>query len=77
MMRKQRFFARAGFLIAGVVLCSWWFIAVSAWRLGATYTHRTYWNADVGLVTTFILLVIITPYWCWGIYRYWNWDGSR
>jgi len=77
MVSRNRFFARAGLLIAAVFLCGWWWIAINAWRMGATYTHRNYWNADVDLTTVFVLLVVCTPTWFWGVYRYWNWDGSR
>lgn len=55
----------------------WWTLAVSAWQAGAIFTHTTWWNAPVGTMTVFILLLALTPAWAWAAYRYWNWTGHR
>jgi hypothetical protein len=72
---KQRFFARTGLILGGLLLLTHWLIAIYAWEHGFLFAYANYWHAPVGTIELFILLVSMTPLWLWCLFRFWNWQG--
>jgi hypothetical protein len=72
---KQRFFARSGLILGGLLLLNYWLVAIFAVQHGTIFVYRNYWNAPIGTIELLIVLVSITPLWLRWLFRFWNWSG--
>ena len=71
--RLQHFFVRVGLFLGGLFLLNFWLTAILALQRGWIFAYENYWGAPIGTITLFILLMVLTPWWLWALFRLWNW----
>jgi hypothetical protein len=74
---RNRFFGRVGIVIGGLFLVQYWTMAIHHWNAGHLIAYHNYWNAPVGTITLFIVLLAATPMWLWIAVTKWNWPGRH
>jgi hypothetical protein len=74
---SQRFFARVGIVLGGMLLLEHWLLTIAALQHGELFAWQNYWHAPMGTITAVIGLLFISPLWVWASWRFWNWRGDR
>jgi hypothetical protein len=72
----QRFFARVGIVLGGLLLLEQWLLTLRAMQQGELFAWQNYWHAPVGTWTALGVAIVITPLWAWASFRFWNWAGD-
>ncbi len=64
-------------VLLGIFLLGAWWTTVLALQNGTLFVGVTYWGVPIMATTRLTVLIVGTPIWMWGAWRYWNWQGHK
>ena len=64
-------------VLGGLFLLQYWALFIIKYTNGDPWSHRNYWNADVGTYLVLAILLVATPAYLFVLWRNWpnRWRG--